>query len=89
MGYRRRVPADTQRRRMARCNLRLHGTRGAAVAVAQIDTGRETLRFAGAGNISACIIDGEVKHIASHNGIVGITMRRAQDFLIHGTRIRC
>lgn len=65
---------------MNEAHLRLHGTRGAAVAVAEIDTGGKTLRFAGVGNISACIVDDAVKHIASHNGIVGSSMRRVQEF---------
>ena len=41
----------------------------------------DELRFAGIGNISACIIDGDArKQMVSHNGIVGHNMRKVQEF---------
>lgn len=59
----------------------LAGTRGAAVAVAQIDSLQEQLRFSGIGNIEACIIDGDVsRHMMAHNGIVGSNLRKVQEF---------
>jgi anti-sigma regulatory factor (Ser/Thr protein kinase) len=63
------------------CHHALRATRGAALAVAQLDYASDELRFAGIGNISACIIDGEArKQMVSHNGIVGHNMRKVQEF---------
>ncbi|HEU4852142.1 MAG TPA: ATP-binding SpoIIE family protein phosphatase [Telluria sp.] len=61
----------------------MRSTRGAAVAVAQIDMHEETLRFAGVGNIAAHVFNGaERKQMISHNGIVGSNMRKLQEFSI-------
>jgi hypothetical protein len=63
------------------CHQALRATRGAAMAVAQLDFGNDELRFAGIGNISGCIIDGAArKQMVSHNGIVGHNMRKVQEF---------
>lgn len=60
----------------------LHGTRGAAMAVAHIDSTRGELRFAGVGNIAACAFDaGQGRHLLSHNGIVGSNLRKVQEFV--------
>lgn len=63
----------------------LRGSRGAAMAVAHIDAGRGELRFAGVGNIAACVIaHGQVRehrHLLSHNGIVGSNLRKVQEFV--------
>jgi serine phosphatase RsbU (regulator of sigma subunit) len=59
----------------------LRGTRGAAVAVAELQFKSQQLSFVGIGNISACVIDGlSRKQLVSHNGIVGDNMRKAQQF---------
>lgn len=59
----------------------LHGTRGAAVAIAAIDCDAGELTFAGIGNIAGCIVDGAVRrHLMSHNGIVGSNLRKVQTF---------
>ena len=59
----------------------LRGTRGAALAVAEIDFGRKLVRYAGVGNISAAIISSDgVRHMVSHNGTVGHEMRKLQEF---------
>jgi anti-sigma regulatory factor (Ser/Thr protein kinase) len=59
----------------------LRPTRGAAAAVADIRLGSGELHFAGIGNITACVIDGEArKQLVSHNGIVGHNMRKVQEF---------
>lgn len=59
----------------------LAGTRGAAMAVAHIDTERGELRYAGVGNIAACAFDaGQSRHLLSHNGIVGSNLRKVQEF---------
>lgn len=50
----------------------LSGTRGAAVAVAQVDTRASVLRFAGVGNIGARLCEGGTwRHLVSRPGIVG------------------
>lgn len=59
----------------------LRPTRGAAVAVAEIDPGAGLLRFCGVGNISGRILTAsDEKHLISHNGTAGHEMRRAQEF---------
>jgi anti-sigma regulatory factor (Ser/Thr protein kinase) len=61
----------------------LRPTRGAAAAVAEICSQAGELHFAGVGNISACVIDGEMrKQLVSHNGIVGHNMRKVQYFTV-------
>ncbi|MCX4703510.1 SpoIIE family protein phosphatase [Streptomyces sp. NBC_01352] len=51
----------------------LRGTRGAAVAVAQVETGAGLLRFAGVGNIGARLREGERwRSLLSRPGIVGV-----------------
>ncbi|MEZ3181716.1 SpoIIE family protein phosphatase [Streptomyces pimonensis] len=61
----------------AECLPRLHtalaGTRGAAVAVAQLDTWAGRLRFAGIGNVTARLREGERwRSLLSRPGIVGV-----------------
>lgn len=59
----------------------LQGTRGAAVAVACLDSAADELRFAGIGNISVSLHGGDhARHLVSHNGIVGSNMRKVQEF---------
>jgi anti-sigma regulatory factor (Ser/Thr protein kinase) len=77
------------------CHTALRATRGAAMAVAQLayprmDGETPQLRFAGIGNIAACLIDpddgsgasagGKRRQMISHNGIVGHNMRKVQQF---------
>jgi anti-sigma regulatory factor (Ser/Thr protein kinase) len=61
----------------------LRGTRGAAAAVAEIDTQARQVRYAGVGNISSAILsrDGQRHSLVSHNGIVGHQARKIQEFL--------
>lgn len=59
----------------------LRGTRGAAVAVAELDLEAGMLRFAGVGNISATIIDSSARRSAvSLYGIVGHQMREVREY---------
>lgn len=59
----------------------LKPTRGAAIAVAHIDLREKAVHFMGVGNISGVLIsDGKSRNMVSHNGIVGHTMRRVQQF---------
>ena len=63
-------------------NNALRSTRGAAVAVARIDFTAGTVTFAGIGNISGTLIDGEVtRKTVSQNGIVGHAMPTIQEFV--------
>jgi anti-sigma regulatory factor (Ser/Thr protein kinase) len=74
-------PALAPGQQIEACHQALRATRGAAMAVAQLDFGSDEIRFAGIGNISACIIDGPTrKQMVSHNGIVGHNMRKVQEF---------
>ena len=59
----------------------LRPTRGAAVAVAEIDPARETLRYVGVGNIAASILTGgKTSNLVSMNGIVGVRGEKIQEF---------
>lgn len=59
----------------------LRKTRGAAVSVAAIDHNLRKVRFAGVGNVSASVMTpGKAHHMVSHNGIVGHSIPRIQDF---------
>ncbi|MFJ7241320.1 ATP-binding SpoIIE family protein phosphatase [Streptomyces olivaceus] len=62
------APAEALRR----LDRALTGTRGAAVAVAQVDTRTGVLRFSGVGNIGARLCEGGTwRHLVSRPGIVG------------------
>ncbi|MBL8690417.1 MAG: ATP-binding protein [Rhodospirillaceae bacterium] len=62
-------------------NRALSQTRGAAIAVAEIQPRDRIVRYMGVGNISGLLISGgRVRNMVSHNGIVGHTMRRLQQF---------
>jgi anti-sigma regulatory factor (Ser/Thr protein kinase) len=55
-----------------RAHLALRSTRGAVMAVAEIDLDEGTVSYAGVGNISGCFMeDGRRKHMISVNGTVG------------------
>jgi anti-sigma regulatory factor (Ser/Thr protein kinase) len=59
----------------------LHHTRGAALAVAELDLSQSMVRFAGIGNITGMILTtGPTRHLASYNGIVGHQVRKIQEF---------
>src|SRR5690606_16680546 len=59
----------------------LRPTRGAAVAVAWIDFGRELLRYAGVGNVAARVFAaGACRSLVSHHGTAGREARRIQEF---------
>jgi hypothetical protein len=51
------------------------------VAIAEIDPHRGSLQYVGIGNISGAILGRDsVRNLVSHNGIVGHTVRRIQEF---------
>src|SRR3546814_9801495 len=59
----------------------MNGTRGGAAAIAHFDGQRQTLDFAGIGNIGASLIASEgSRGLASHPGIVGVRFRKAHVF---------
>jgi hypothetical protein len=65
---------------------RIHGalrpTRGAAVAVAELEHGRGILRYTGIGNIGGSIRShaGAVQHLVSHAGTAGHEVRKIAEF---------
>jgi len=62
-------------------HMALRPTRGAALAMADIDLDKGTVRYAGVGNIAATILDnGQTRSLVSHNGTVGAEMRKVQEF---------
>jgi anti-sigma regulatory factor (Ser/Thr protein kinase) len=76
-----RAPLDAGEAVLDEMHHAMKGTRGGAVAIAQFDPQRDTLRFVGIGNIGATIIGSEKTHgLASHPGIVGLQFRKAQAF---------
>jgi anti-sigma regulatory factor (Ser/Thr protein kinase) len=60
----------------------LQSTRGAAIAVAELDHRQNSLRFCGIGNIAAVIVqpNGVPRHLVSLSGIAGHIVRRVQPF---------
>ncbi|HEV8640103.1 MAG TPA: ATP-binding SpoIIE family protein phosphatase [Methylomirabilota bacterium] len=59
----------------------LRSTRGAAVAVAEVDPDHGTLRFCGVGNISGTVLsDQGPRKMVSQNGTVGHEMRKVSEF---------
>lgn len=60
----------------------LRATRGAALALVEVDEARGTVVFAGVGNVVAVVLapDGSARTLASHNGTVGHSMRTVQAF---------
>jgi anti-sigma regulatory factor (Ser/Thr protein kinase) len=59
----------------------LRATRGAAVAVAEIDQTKLRVQFCGVGNIGGTLLTaGGSRNMVSHNGIVGYDARKIQEF---------
>ena len=59
----------------------LKKTRGAVAAVVEIRPQQRTLTYAGVGNIYASLIrEGTSKSLVSHNGTLGVTVQRLQEF---------
>ncbi|HUO15293.1 MAG TPA: ATP-binding SpoIIE family protein phosphatase [Verrucomicrobiae bacterium] len=65
------------------CHDALKKTRGAAAAIAEISREKGTVTYAGIGNISAVVVDGQKRRgIASHNGTLGHQMHKIQEFTV-------
>ena len=79
----RRFPELSPATLLERVHLALRATRGAAVAVAQIDYGRAQLTFAGVGNIAAQIYRprASVQHLVSVNGTAGLQVHKLREFV--------
>jgi len=60
----------------------LQKTRGAAVAVAAVNTAKGTVHYAGLGNIAGVILgaNGERRSLISQNGTAGVEARRIQEY---------
>jgi len=59
----------------------LRPTRGAAIGVAEIDSRRGVIHFAGIGNIAGTVLaDGRTWSLVSHHGTAGHDVRRIQQF---------
>ncbi len=59
----------------------LRGTRGAALAVLEVDHQNQVVRYCGIGNIEARILIGEgQRRLLSHNGIAGQKASKIQEF---------
>jgi hypothetical protein len=72
-----RTPAQM----MERIHDALRGTRGAAVAVAEMRLGQRLVCYAGVGNISARIVSEEGVHrMVSNNGTLGLEARNIREF---------
>ena len=69
------------------CHAGLRATRGAALALADVDTAAGTIRYAGVGNIAGSVYDGAgVTHLVSLNGTAGLGVVRAREFSYKWTR---
>jgi anti-sigma regulatory factor (Ser/Thr protein kinase) len=68
---------------LAEADAAMRSTRGAALAMAQIDFGTRELHYAGVGNIAARIVNlaaNKQQSLVSHGGIVGAGLRKVQQF---------
>jgi anti-sigma regulatory factor (Ser/Thr protein kinase) len=62
-------------------HVRMHGTRGGAVAVTLLDARAGAAQFAGVGNIAGSIVSGaDSRGLFSHNGTAGVQVRKIQQF---------
>jgi anti-sigma regulatory factor (Ser/Thr protein kinase) len=60
---------------------RATGTRGAAVAIAHVELPARRVQYAGIGNITGTLVEGEItRGLFSHNGTVGVLVRKMHSF---------
>ncbi len=72
-------PADRLEQLMERIHGALRTTRGAALAIAEIDPARQELRYTGVGNISGCVVTQDSSSsLLSMNGTMGLNYRAAR-----------
>ena len=73
-------PAGQPAAIMQRADLRMRETRGGAVAVCQVEYGKNLVRYCGIGNISGTLLSPDASRgLVSHNGIVGHNAHRIQE----------
>jgi len=66
---------------VANVHAALRSTRGAALAIAELEMTGASVRYAGLGNISASLVSPrETKSLVSYNGIAGHEARKIQEF---------
>jgi anti-sigma regulatory factor (Ser/Thr protein kinase) len=66
---------------LERMHAAMRSTRGAAAAIAKIDSAQKRILFAGIGNIGATIMNQDrSQSLVSHNGTLGHQLRRVQQF---------
>jgi hypothetical protein len=58
----------------------LRSTRGAAVAIADVDCDSGLVTFSGIGNIAGMVLAADRRNMVSHNGILGHTVRTISAF---------
>ncbi|MDB6140572.1 MAG: hypothetical protein JWO94_3644 [Verrucomicrobiaceae bacterium] len=59
----------------------MRATRGAAIAIAEIDPASQRLRYAGVGNIAGVVLaPSKASHLVSLNGTVGSTLPKIREF---------
>lgn len=79
-----RGPFDPLDRMFENLHVRLRSTRGGAIAAAQINSAAAQMKFVGVGNIAGSLksigSDKVNRGLFSHNGAVGIQIRRIQEF---------
>lgn len=74
-------PLADPRTALERCHVALHGTRGAAISIAQIDLDRQEITYAGIGNVEAHVWQaGRHERLIAYRGIVGSAMRTIRTF---------
>jgi anti-sigma regulatory factor (Ser/Thr protein kinase) len=77
----RRAPELSPKPMLQRIHDALQKTRGAAAAVAEIDTRRRRVVYAGVGNIFSSVLNnGSTHSMVSHNGTLGHHLSRIQEF---------
>jgi hypothetical protein len=65
---------------LERAHQALTGSRGAAVAIAELDTAQAKVTFAGAGNVLGRLVSGvEDRSLLSQHGTIGLQIRRIKD----------
>ena len=74
-------PEHAPKEILERAHEALRATRGAAMAVAQVDFSGRRVRYAGIGNVVGVVLGGErQQNMVSHSGTVGHQLRRVQEF---------
>jgi anti-sigma regulatory factor (Ser/Thr protein kinase) len=66
---------------LERVHLALRATRGAAVAIAEVDPVKRTVHFAGVGNVSGVVIGERSQSMVSLSGIAGHQVGRLREFV--------